>query len=533
MKTKKAISLVLTALMLLSLCAVGASAAVIAGPTPEWEALARQRIPQNLHITLHNIEQEENLTYVNGTATWDDDENVTECEFNPYLRFGDTLARIKSNLWTIIKNTSGSGPLMVPRRTISYDPVYKAENGVCSADFILPVLGDEEEISVEGDDSYLFANGIKFGSRLRFTVTALVELDGYYGETPEGDAVEFTFTEDALGKTFAANNGPETPAVPQNVAAIASGDRQITVSYDVSDGATQYNIYRNDEENATYRYKGTTFATAADPTKYVDKNLKAGTTYSYKVVAVTKAQGLTLVSDMSAAADARAVGAPAIPQNVAANASGAGEITVSCDACDGATQYNFYRYNSTKNAYVYKGTTFASAAEPTRYVDRNLNAGTTYYYKVVAVTKEAGLTLVSAMSASAHAKAVSADQIAAGEVVDKINAIGTVEYTEESKALIDAARDAYEALTPAQQALVTNLADLEAAEEAYLALTPGTNDPDEPENPGNPDAPVTPDKPQSDNRCKWCGGTHEGFFGGIVGFFHRVFYFFAHLFGLR
>ena len=30
--------------------------------------------------------------------------------------------------------------------------------------------------------------------------------------------------------------------------------------------------------------------------------------------------------------------------------------------------------------------------------------------------------------------------------------------------------------------------------------------------------------------CKWCGEVHEGFWGGIVGFFHDVFYFFAHLF---
>ena len=35
------------------------------------------------------------------------------------------------------------------------------------------------------------------------------------------------------------------------------------------------------------------------------------------------------------------------------------------------------------------------------------------------------------------------------------------------------------------------------------------------------------------NKCKWCGEEHNGFWGSIVGFFHKILYFFAHLFGLR
>ena len=48
----------------------------------------------------------------------------------------------------------------------------------------------------------------------------------------------------------------------------------------------------------------------------------------------------------------------------------------------------------------------------------------------------------------------SVDQAAANAVIAKINAIGTVEYTDECKARIDAARAAYDALTDAQKALV-------------------------------------------------------------------------------
>ncbi len=41
---------------------------------------------------------------------------------------------------------------------------------------------------------------------------------------------------------------------------------------------------------------------------------------------------------------------------------------------------------------------------------------------------------------------------------------------------------------------------------------------------------VTPTGPE---KCKWCGQVHTGFPGTIVGFFHSILYFFAHLFGLR
>ena len=53
---------------------------------------------------------------------------------------------------------------------------------------------------------------------------------------------------------------------------------------------------------------------------------------------------------------------------------------------------------------------------------------------------------------------------------DLIDAIGTVEYTQESKTKIDAARNAYDALDADQKQQVSNYNDLTAAEAAYKAL---------------------------------------------------------------
>ena len=63
-----------------------------------------------------------------------------------------------------------------------------------------------------------------------------------------------------------------------------------------------------------------------------------------------------------------------------------------------------------------------------------------------------------------------ANQTAADAVIAKIKAIGTVAYTSDSKALIDAAREAYDALTDAQKELVTNYSTLTAAESTYSTL---------------------------------------------------------------
>ena len=85
------------------------------------------------------------------------------------------------------------------------------------------------------------------------------------------------------------------------------------------------------------------------------------------------------------------------------------------------------------------------------------------------VTKLATLEAAEKAYADLKEKA-DADKAAAKGVDDKINAIGVVEYTDASKALIDAARGAYDALTDDQKALVTKLATLEAAEKTYEDL---------------------------------------------------------------
>lgn len=93
------------------------------------------------------------------------------------------------------------------------------------------------------------------------------------------------------------------------------------------------------------------------------------------------------------------------------------------------------------------------------------------------ITAEQLKVLTDAEAAYAELKAAAekaaADQAAANAVVDLINAIGTVEYSDASKTLIDDARKAYDELTDDQKALVTaeQYEVLIEAENEYERLT--------------------------------------------------------------
>ena len=85
------------------------------------------------------------------------------------------------------------------------------------------------------------------------------------------------------------------------------------------------------------------------------------------------------------------------------------------------------------------------------------------------------------LTAEEEAAEAAANQAAADAVEAKIDAIGDVAYTDESKALIDDAQAAYDDLTDAQKALVENADVLTAAQEKYAALKAEAETPTEPD----------------------------------------------------
>lgn len=98
------------------------------------------------------------------------------------------------------------------------------------------------------------------------------------------------------------------------------------------------------------------------------------------------------------------------------------------------------------------------------------------------------------------------DEAAAANVTAIINAIGTVDDSDACGKRIDEASVAYNRLTDAQKALVTNADTIRQAESQYMALREGA--------------------------CKYCGEKHDSSIGGgITAIIHTLLYHLLHFFG--
>ena len=137
-------------------------------------------------------------------------------------------------------------------------------------------------------------------------------------------------------------------------------------------GASKYYVYRSGSSNGTYKYVGTTTAT-----NYTDNKANAGYTYYYKVKAVSK------VSSGANSYYSVVIGATchcARPSVTITTSNGSPRLT--WNAVTGASQYEIYRATSKNGSYTKMFTTSNLS-----YTNTSAKAGTTYYYKVKAVSK--------------------------------------------------------------------------------------------------------------------------------------------------
>ena len=137
-------------------------------------------------------------------------------------------------------------------------------------------------------------------------------------------------------------------------------------------GASKYYVYRSGSSNGTYKYVGTTTAT-----NYTDNKANAGYTYYYKVKAVSKvSSGANSYYSVVIGATCRC----ARPSVKITTSNGSPRLT--WNAVAGASQYEVYRATSKNGSYTKMFTTSNLS-----YTNTSAKAGTTYYYKVKAVSK--------------------------------------------------------------------------------------------------------------------------------------------------
>ncbi|MEC3260715.1 fibronectin type III domain-containing protein, partial [Bacillus cereus] len=166
------------------------------------------------------------------------------------------------------------------------------------------------------------------------------------------------------------------PNAPSNLKIVNSTKTSLTIKFDAvlhKKGIKEYKIWRNGKLIQT-----------TDLTTYVDKDLEAGTTYTYKIQAVAN-NGITssFSENLTGATKEEEKVKPTQPTNLSSIGATEDKVRLKWNAADhqdGIKEYNIYR----------NGVLIGTSTGLT-YIDNNLESNTLYKYKVQAIANN-GLT---------------------------------------------------------------------------------------------------------------------------------------------
>ena len=158
------------------------------------------------------------------------------------------------------------------------------------------------------------------------------------------------------------------PATPLKPTAAAQSDVAIAITWSAIAGATHYKLYRATVSGGSLTPIGGEIAA----TEYVDGNLDANTFYYYQLESCND----NGCSDRSL--EVSATTAPATPLKPTAAAQSDDAISIAWSAVAGAAHYKLYRATVSGGSLTPIGGEIAA----TEYVDSNLDANTSYYYRL-------------------------------------------------------------------------------------------------------------------------------------------------------
>ena len=170
--------------------------------------------------------------------------------------------------------------------------------------------------------------------------------------------------------------------------AASSGYNSITLRWNSNPGATGYEIYRKSGSS----YVRIKTITSSGITSYRNTGLKTGTTYYYKIRAISADTEGQKVQSNYASAYARPV--PSTP-SVSLKA-GSRKATVKWSRVSGASGYQVVR--SLKKSSGFRTAKTVTSGSRTYYVNKKLKKGKTYYFKVRAYRKVSGKKIYGSYS---------------------------------------------------------------------------------------------------------------------------------------
>lgn len=200
-----------------------------------------------------------------------------------------------------------------------------------------------------------------------------------------GTQVTFTFVstngnKGTLSVSASTGGGTETGSLPAPTGlTLSQTSSYIKLSWNKVSGAAGYYIAKATADSEWEYYQATSTSAQFD-------DVIAGTTYVFSVAAYDSEENpgewsedkYITFNGSSSGGGGSTTSKPSTPTGVNATAASS-YIVVTWNSVSGAESYNVYRSTSASGSY-----TLQSSVTTTNYTDYNVNAGTTYYYKVEA-----------------------------------------------------------------------------------------------------------------------------------------------------
>ena len=170
---------------------------------------------------------------------------------------------------------------------------------------------------------------------------------------------------------------PKTTVVaPKLNSALRYNNSSIKISWTKVANASGYKVYRSKEKSSGYEVVKT--YTTNDKDYYIDKSIKAGVTYYYKVKAYKKSDSKTSYSAYSGIKYIYAN--PKMPGDFTLTNKTSSSMILSWNKVGTTSGYEIYR--STSSTGTFKLVKRITSSKTIQYTDNNLIAGSTYYYKM-------------------------------------------------------------------------------------------------------------------------------------------------------
>ena len=204
-----------------------------------------------------------------------------------------------------------------------------------------------------------------------FADTGLANGTGYYYTISASNSAGTS------AKTAETNTVPTAAVVPPPApfgVVVTPSTGQINLQWTYEENATSYRIYRS----ITPGGEGATPLATVTSSSYTDSAVTSGTTYYYKITALTGATESARSTEYTANTSGTAT-APPTPAGVVATAGNA-SVALTWTASAGATSYSVYRGTTPGG----EGATPVGTSTTNSFTDTGLTNGTTYYYTVTA-----------------------------------------------------------------------------------------------------------------------------------------------------